>query len=84
VRAKHFLISHDGTVKLSGLRTTISTIRNGIRCSAIHDHSSATVNNICWLAPEVLAQVTKYYKYYYYRSLRRMSMDIQKVQMCTA
>lgn len=56
VRAKHFLISRDGTVKLAGLRTAISMIQSGTRCSAIHDHSSSTVNNICWLAPEVLAQ----------------------------
>lgn len=59
VRAKHFLISRDGVVKLAGLRTAISTIQNGARCNSIHDHSSATVNNICWLAPEVLAQVNQ-------------------------
>ncbi|XP_065889402.1 STE20-related kinase adapter protein alpha-like [Dysidea avara] len=63
VRAKHFLISCDGTVKLSGLRTTISTIQEGTRHLAIHDHSHSTVNNICWLAPEVLAQdITGYTK----------------------
>jgi len=31
VRAKHFLISEDGMVKLSGLRTMVSMIEEGSR-----------------------------------------------------
>ena len=56
IRAKHFLISEDGVVKLSGLRSMISMINEGTRQKALHGHFSSTVDNICWLAPEVLAQ----------------------------
>lgn len=56
IRAKHFLISEDGSVKLSGLRSMISVISEGARQRSLHGHFSSTVDNICWLAPEVLAQ----------------------------
>ena len=84
MRAKHFLISHDGTVKLAGLRTAVSMMQNGIRCSSIHEHSSATVNNICWLAPEVLAQVSRQLFIALLECLlNRTLMDIQKIQIFT-
>ena len=56
IKAKHFLISEDGVVKLSGLRSMISMINEGTRQKALHGHFTSTVDNICWLAPEVLAQ----------------------------
>lgn len=56
VRAKHFLIHKDGVVKLSGLRSVVPMIEDGSRLKALHGHFSNTVENICWLAPEVLAQ----------------------------
>ena len=34
----------------------ISMINEGTRQKALHGHFSSTVDNICWLAPEVLAQ----------------------------
>ena len=43
-------------MKLSGLRSMISMITEGQRQRALHGHFSSTVDNICWLAPEVLAQ----------------------------
>ena len=43
-------------MKLSGLRSMISMINEGQRQRALHGHFSSTVDNICWLAPEVLAQ----------------------------
>lgn len=56
VRAKHFLIHEGGIVKLSGIRNLTSTIDNGARKRALHGHFQSTGDNICWLAPEVLAQ----------------------------
>ena len=56
IRAKHFLIHQSGTVKLAGLRTMIPMVEHGERVHVLHHHSPATVENICWLAPEVLAQ----------------------------
>ena len=56
IRAKHFLIHKDGVVKLSGLRSIASMISEGARIKALHGHFGGTVDNICWLAPEVLAQ----------------------------
>lgn len=56
VRAKHFLIHEHGMVKLSGLRNVAPMIGEGSRLKALHGHFSNTVENICWLAPEVLAQ----------------------------
>jgi STE20-related kinase adapter protein alpha len=56
IRAKHFLIHEDGVVKLSGLRSITSMIEEGARVKALHGHFGGTVDNICWLAPEVLAQ----------------------------
>jgi serine/threonine protein kinase len=31
-------------------------IKDGARIKALHGHFAGTVDNICWLAPEVLAQ----------------------------
>lgn len=56
VRAKHFLIHSSGVVKLSGLRTMVQMLESGERMRTLHHHSPAVVENICWLAPEVLAQ----------------------------
>ncbi|CAI8034428.1 STE20-related kinase adapter protein alpha [Geodia barretti] len=56
VRAKHFLIHEDGIVKLSGLRSVVSMIEDGARVKALHGHFTGTVDNICWLAPELLSQ----------------------------
>ena len=56
IRAKHFLIHQSGTVKLAGLRTMIPMVQHGEKVHVLHHHCTATVENICWLAPEVLAQ----------------------------
>lgn len=56
IKAKHFLIHEDGMVKLSGIRNAVSMIESGSKMKALHGHFSNTVDNICWLAPEVLAQ----------------------------
>ncbi|XP_064390900.1 STE20-related kinase adapter protein alpha-like [Halichondria panicea] len=56
VRAKHFLIHENGQVKLSGLRSVVSMMKDGSRMKSLHGHFPHTVDNICWLAPEVLAQ----------------------------
>lgn len=56
VRAKHFLIHENGLVKLSGLRSVVSMMKDGSRMKSLHGHFPHTVDNICWLAPEVLAQ----------------------------
>ena len=34
----------------------IPMMKKGERVRTLHQHSSATTENICWLAPEVLAQ----------------------------
>ncbi|XP_019851681.1 PREDICTED: STE20-related kinase adapter protein alpha-like [Amphimedon queenslandica] len=56
VRAKHFRIHEGGRVKLSGIRNLTSTMDSGARKRALHGHFQSTGDNICWLAPEVLAQ----------------------------
>lgn len=56
VRAKHFLINKEGTIQLSGLRCVQPLLVHGTKMKATYGHFSATVDNICWLAPEVLAQ----------------------------
>lgn len=63
IRAKHFLINDQGVVKLSGLRSVVSLIQGGSRKKSLHGHFSGTSDNICWLAPEVLAQDTAGYSY---------------------
>ncbi|XP_012681341.1 STE20-related kinase adapter protein alpha isoform X1 [Clupea harengus] len=56
VKASHVLISAEGLVYLSGLRSIFSLIRNGQRSRVVHDFPEYSVNVLPWLSPEVLQQ----------------------------
>ncbi|XP_030649403.1 STE20-related kinase adapter protein alpha isoform X2 [Chanos chanos] len=56
VKASHVLISADGQVYLSGLRSIFSLIRHGQRAKVVHDFPQYSVKVLPWLSPEVLQQ----------------------------
>ncbi|XP_007641773.1 STE20-related kinase adapter protein alpha isoform X1 [Cricetulus griseus] len=56
VKASHILISMDGKVYLSGLRSNLSMISHGQRQRAVHDFPKYSVKVLPWLSPEVLQQ----------------------------
>lgn len=57
VKASHILISTDGKVCLSGLRSNLSMISHGRRQRAVHDFPKYSIKVLPWLSPEVLQQV---------------------------
>ncbi|KTF84644.1 hypothetical protein cypCar_00027243 [Cyprinus carpio] len=57
VKASHILISADGQVYLSGLRSIFSLIRHGQRARVVHDFPQYSVKVLPWLSPEVLQQM---------------------------
>ncbi|XP_028674193.1 STE20-related kinase adapter protein alpha isoform X1 [Erpetoichthys calabaricus] len=56
VKASHILISADGQVYLSGLRSIFSLIRHGQRARVVHDFPQYSMKVLPWLSPEVLQQ----------------------------
>uniref|UniRef100_A0A3Q3JBV3 STE20-related kinase adapter protein alpha n=1 Tax=Monopterus albus TaxID=43700 RepID=A0A3Q3JBV3_MONAL len=56
VKASHVLISADGQVCMSGLRSIFSLIRHGQRAKVVHDFPQYGVKVLPWLSPEVLQQ----------------------------
>ncbi|KAJ8389980.1 hypothetical protein AAFF_G00112650 [Aldrovandia affinis] len=56
VKASHVLISADGQVFLSGLRSIFSLIRHGQRARVVHDFPQYSIKVLPWLSPEVLQQ----------------------------
>ncbi|XP_060111775.1 STE20-related kinase adapter protein alpha isoform X1 [Heteronotia binoei] len=56
VKASHVLISADGKVYLSGLRSNLSMIRHGQRLKVVHDFPKFSIKVLPWLSPEVLQQ----------------------------
>ena len=57
VKASHVLISADGKVYLSGLRSNLSMISHGQRQRVVHDFPKYSIKVLPWLSPEVLQQV---------------------------
>ncbi|XP_032091269.1 STE20-related kinase adapter protein alpha isoform X1 [Thamnophis elegans] len=56
VKASHILISADGKVYLSGLRSNLSMISHGQRLKVVHDFPKFSIKVLPWLSPEVLQQ----------------------------
>ncbi|XP_053115015.1 STE20-related kinase adapter protein alpha isoform X2 [Hemicordylus capensis] len=56
VKASHILISADGKVYLSGLRSNLSMISHGQRLKVVHDFPKYSIKVLPWLSPEVLQQ----------------------------
>nr|XP_045015080.1 STE20-related kinase adapter protein alpha isoform X6 [Jaculus jaculus]XP_045015081.1 STE20-related kinase adapter protein alpha isoform X6 [Jaculus jaculus] len=56
VKASHILISTDGKVYLSGLRSNLSMISHGQRQRVVHDFPKYSIKVLPWLSPEVLQQ----------------------------
>ncbi|XP_010138144.1 PREDICTED: STE20-related kinase adapter protein alpha [Buceros rhinoceros silvestris] len=56
VKASHILISVDGKVFLSGLRSNLSMINHGQRLKVVHDFPKYSIKVLPWLSPEVLQQ----------------------------
>ncbi|XP_021414137.1 STE20-related kinase adapter protein alpha isoform X1 [Oncorhynchus mykiss] len=56
VKASHVLISVDGQVCMSGLRSIISLISHGQRARVVHDFPQYSIKVLPWLSPEVLQQ----------------------------
>nr|XP_009674253.1 PREDICTED: STE20-related kinase adapter protein alpha [Struthio camelus australis] len=56
VKASHILISVDGKVYLSGLRSNLSMINHGQRLKVVHDFPKYSIKVLPWLSPEVLQQ----------------------------
>nr|XP_033774509.1 STE20-related kinase adapter protein alpha isoform X2 [Geotrypetes seraphini]XP_033774510.1 STE20-related kinase adapter protein alpha isoform X2 [Geotrypetes seraphini] len=56
VKASHILISVDGKVYLSGLRSILSMINHGQRLKVVHDFPKYSIKVLPWLSPEVLQQ----------------------------
>ncbi|XP_070958443.1 STE20-related kinase adapter protein alpha-like isoform X1 [Oncorhynchus clarkii lewisi] len=56
VKASHVLISVDGQVCMSGLRSIISLICHGQRARVVHDFPQYSIKVLPWLSPEVLQQ----------------------------
>ncbi|XP_068194076.1 STE20-related kinase adapter protein alpha isoform X2 [Antennarius striatus] len=54
VKAGHVLISSDGQVCMSGLRSIFSLIRHGQRAKVVHDFPQHGVKVLPWLSPENL------------------------------
>ncbi|XP_031683818.1 STE20-related kinase adapter protein alpha isoform X2 [Oncorhynchus kisutch] len=69
VKASHVLISVDGQVCMSGLRSIISLIRHGQRARVVHDFPQYSIKVLPWLSPEVLQQVTPYHTWLTYNTL---------------
>lgn len=63
VKASHVLISADGQVCMSGLRSIFSLIRHGQRAKVVHDFPQYSVKVLPWLSPEVLQQVFHYFNH---------------------
>ncbi|XP_043911138.1 STE20-related kinase adapter protein alpha isoform X2 [Protopterus annectens] len=61
VKASHILISADGQVYLSGLRSIFSMISHGQRLRVVHDFPKYSAKVLPWLSPEVLQQNLKGY-----------------------
>lgn len=59
MKASHVLISADGKVCMSGLRSIFSLIRHGQRARVVHDFPQYSVKVLPWLSPEVLQQVIR-------------------------
>eukprot|EP00069_Balaena_mysticetus_P004995 bmy_17562T0 len=57
VKASHVLISADGKVYLSGLRSNLSMISHGQRQRVVHDFPKYSIKVLPWLSPEVLQQM---------------------------
>ncbi|XP_058417327.1 STE20-related kinase adapter protein alpha isoform X4 [Diceros bicornis minor] len=57
VKASHILISADGKVYLSGLRSNLSMISHGQRQRVVHDFPKYSIKVLPWLSPEVLQQM---------------------------
>ncbi len=74
MKASHILISADGQVYLSGLRSIFSLIRNGQRTRVVHDFPQYSVKVLPWLSPEVLQQVCLLYIYIYTSNLKFWSV----------
>uniref|UniRef100_A0A671RNW2 STE20-related kinase adapter protein alpha n=1 Tax=Sinocyclocheilus anshuiensis TaxID=1608454 RepID=A0A671RNW2_9TELE len=64
VKASHILISADGQVYLSGLRSIFSLIRHGQRARVVHDFPQYSVKVLPWLSPEVLQQNLQGYDFH--------------------
>ncbi|XP_068118953.1 STE20-related kinase adapter protein alpha isoform X1 [Hyperolius riggenbachi] len=56
VKASHILISVDGKVYLSGLRSILSMINHGQRVKVVHDFPKHSSQVLPWLSPELLQQ----------------------------
>ncbi|XP_029428035.1 STE20-related kinase adapter protein alpha isoform X3 [Rhinatrema bivittatum] len=56
VKASHILISVEGKVYLSGLRSILSMINHGQRLRVVHDFPKYSIKVLPWLSPEVLQQ----------------------------
>lgn len=56
VKASHILISVDGKVYLSGLRSILSMINHGQRLKVVHDFPKHSARVLPWLSPELLQQ----------------------------
>ncbi|PKU33083.1 ste20-related kinase adapter protein alpha isoform x4 [Limosa lapponica baueri] len=59
VKASHILISVDGKVYLSGLRSNLSMINHGQRLKVVHDFPKYSIKVLPWLSPEVLQQIKR-------------------------
>ncbi|XP_061432655.1 STE20-related kinase adapter protein alpha [Lethenteron reissneri] len=56
VKASHVLVSADGRVCLTGLRSALSMILDGHRLRAVHTFPRHSVGTLPWLSPELLQQ----------------------------
>ncbi|XP_053555598.1 STE20-related kinase adapter protein alpha isoform X2 [Bombina bombina] len=56
VKASHILISLEGKVYLSGLRSILSMFSHGQRLKVVHDFPKHSGRVLPWLSPEVLQQ----------------------------
>ncbi|KAK6470341.1 STE20-related kinase adapter protein alpha isoform X1, partial [Huso huso] len=61
VKASHLLLSCDGQLYLSGLRSIFSLIGHGQRARVVHDFPQYSVKELPWLSPEVLQQTLQGY-----------------------
>ncbi|KAJ8284328.1 hypothetical protein COCON_G00031780 [Conger conger] len=64
VKASHVLVSADGQVFLSGLRSIFSLIRHGQRTRVLHNFPPYSVKVLPWLSPEVLQQNLQGYDFH--------------------
>ncbi|XP_014681812.1 PREDICTED: STE20-related kinase adapter protein alpha-like isoform X4 [Priapulus caudatus] len=57
IKASHILISLNGKACLTGLRSSISMIRHGVRLKRIHDFPRSQIEtNMYWLSSQILSQ----------------------------